>query len=548
MNDILSLMLPEVILLIGAAAVLLIGVTRHDALRGLASPVAVLTVFVALVTAWYNVPLTPAEPLAGLRFSNLAWYVRLIGLGIGLLVLLLHLHLPAQGERGEIFGMILFSLAGILLTSLADDLVVLFLAIELVSIPTYVLVSISRSDIRAQEAGVKYFFLGAMSAALLVYGFSFLYGASGTTVMSQMALSPPGALATVGLLLAFAGVAYKIAAVPFHVYAPDVYQGAASPVTGLLGFFPKLAGFVALIKLLLLIQPTGGAASGWQLPTSGFIFLWVVSALTMTVGNVIGLMQHNVKRMLAYSSIAHSGYMLIGILVGPVAGAVPLSDGVSAALFYIVAYGVMNLGAFAVLSVIESRGRPAETLTDLSGLARRQPAAALAMAICVFSLMGLPPTAGFFGKVYVIMSALSAGAGDPHRSALIWLAVIGVLNSAVAAAYYLRIIGACYVSEEDAGTVMIPRSLGARISIGACAALVLIIGFWPQGLLRMARWPVSDLQPPRAVVAAPDATSLSAAPQGRSPECAARFTVTAAIPEPRSAAARAAILPARRQN
>jgi NADH-quinone oxidoreductase subunit N len=420
--------------------------------------------------------------------------VRLIACAVGAAVLLVHWHLPRAEERGDIFAMILFSLAGVLATALADDLVLLFLALELVSVPTYVLVSVGRSDVRAQEAGVKYFFLGAMSSALMVYGFSFLYGASGTTVISGMVLRPEGAYATLGLVLAFAGLAYKIAAVPFHAYAADVYQGAASPVTGLLGFFPKLAGFIAIIKLLWIMQPADAVYTGWNMPAAAFVFLWIVAAVTMTVGNVLGLMQRNVKRMLAYSSIAHSGYMLIGVLVGPVTGGAALRDGLSATLFYIVIYGLMNLGAFAVLSLVYTNGRPAEELDDLSGLARRQPVIALAMAICVFSLMGLPPTAGFLGKVYIFSSALSAGADHAFSTALIWLAIIGLLNSAIAAAYYLRIVGACYIREPAGRIAVIPDSFGAQLGLLLCVAGVLVFGLWPRGLIAMARQPFHDRQ------------------------------------------------------
>jgi NADH-quinone oxidoreductase subunit N len=498
-----SMLAPELTLIIGASIVLLTGVTGSPRVRGATGWLALATVAVALLGTWYTgLPERPIES-SGLRLTNLTVYVRLIALGIGLVVLLVNwptLLGPPAYERGDLFAMILFSLSGILLTSMADDLIILFLAIELVSVPTYVLVSIARSDIHAQEAGLKYFFLGALSAALMVYGFSFLYGASGTTSLSHMHLAAHGGYATIGLLLAFAGFSYKIAAVPFHVYAADVYQGAASPITGLLGFFPKAAGFVAIVKLLLVIQPQGVLGAGWDLPPVGFIFLWLVAAATMTVGNVLGLMQRNVKRILAYSSVAHSGYMLIGVLVGPVATGGPLPDGVSAMLFYVAVYGLMNLGAFAVLTLLESHGHAAEDLDDISGLARRQPLAALALAICIFSLMGMPPTGGFFGKVYIFSSALSVGTSHVHGQAMVWLAIIGLLNSAVAAAYYLRILAACYLGDDQPSTRLIPQSGGVRLGLAACSLLVLAVGFWPQGLIRLAQQPGYDLRPSETVV------------------------------------------------
>jgi NADH-quinone oxidoreductase subunit N len=392
---------------------------------------------------------------------------------IGALILLVNWHLPAANERGEFFGMMLFSLLGVTLTASANDLVLLFFALELVSVPTYILVALSREDARASEAAVKYFFLGAMSAALMVYGFSFLYGCAGTTTLvgadsiwnyfySAPSMPP---YAVIGLLLAFAGLAFKIAAVPFHVYAPDVYEGAASPVTGLLGFLPKLAGFAALIKVLDMCR--------WDLPASLNWLIWIVAAATMTAGNVLALLQTNVKRMLAYSSIAHSGYMLIGVLVGPIAGAGPLHDGVAATLFYIAVYGVMNLGAFAVLSAFAARGEPFEKLSDLGGLSTRHPWSALAMAICAFSLMGFPPTAGFLGKVYVFSSAFSATADHAFRLPLIVLAVIAVINSAIGAVYYLRIASAGYFGEQAER----PRETGGMpVRVAACVCSLAM--FW----------------------------------------------------------------------
>lgn len=498
MSDLLLLLAPELTLLTGAIVVLLSGLAPSPRLRGAAGWLAVLTVLAALLIAWNMGP--PHSARLGMRFDDLSWYVRLIALSIGLLVLLIHLHLPAPDERGDMFAMILFSLLGILLTGLADDLVLLFLAMELVSVPTYVLVAASRGDIRAQEAGVKYFFLGALSSALMVYGFSFIYGASGTTALSDVYLHGWSGYLALGLVLAFAGMAFKIVAVPFHVYAADVYQGAASPVTGLLGFFPKVAGFVALVKLLWLIQPPEAVAAGWEMPNAAFVFLWVAAAATMTLGNVLGLMQTNVKRMLAYSSVAHSGYMLLAVLVGPVTGGAALRDGVSAMLFYIVVYGAMNLGVFAVLAMLRSGGRAAEALDDLAGLARQQPMAALGLTICVFSLLGMPPTAGFTGKVYIFTGALAADATHGHRGALMALAIIGLLNSAVAAAYYLRIVAACYLREPQRPVTIVTRHKGLQAGLVACCMAVLVLGLWPQGLISMARRPFHDVQPAPVLV------------------------------------------------
>ncbi len=485
---------PEFILLIGACAVLLAG---SGPLRGpgakATGPLSVITVLAAFCVAWYAGTPEPGSPIPGIMLDPLVHYVRLGGLGIGLLLLLCNLHLPIAEERAEFFSMILLSLLGLLMTALANDLIVLFFAIELVSVPTYVLISLSREDRRASESAVKYFFLGALAAGFMVYGFSFLYGALGghTTIL---AVDGGAALATVaaqsgattfvviGMLLALAGIFFKMAVVPFHVYAPDVYEGAASPVTGLLGFLPKFAAFVAAAKLLGIFR--------WDAVPLHTVFwlLWIVSALTMVVGNALALLQQNVKRILAYSSIAHSGYMLIGLLVGPavVAGQGPMRDGIAAMLFYMVIYGAMNLGAFAVLSALHRQGEAVEQLDDLGGLSQRRPGLALAMAVCCFSLMGFPPTAGLLGKVYIFSSAFSVGDVHPFGRPLIALVIIGVLTSAVGAAYYLRIVAACYTRKETGETEPV-GGMTLRWGVALCSLVVLLLFIRPGLITDQAR-------------------------------------------------------------
>lgn len=487
MNTLIALS-PELCVVGGACLVCLTGVSRRSSVRA-ASPVAALAALLLamVLTAAYAGPGGTFQP-AGFLITPFSMYVRWITLVMGVLIVLVNSATPDDGERGEFFGMILFSIAGVMLTGCADDLAVLFLAVELVVVPTYVLVAISRTDARASEAAVKYFFLGALAAAITVYGFSFLYGAAGATTLRggpgpSLAGHVAGAgpwshMTTVGIVLAFAGLSFKIAAVPFHAYAPDVYEGAASPVTGLLGFLPKLAGFVAIIQLFTALH--------WQLPTALTWLLWGVAATTMTAGNVLALLQDNVKRMLAYSSIAHSGYMLVGLLVGPTLGGGPLHDGVAALLFYVVVYGAMNLGAFAVLGSLTLRGESVETLGDLSGLSRRAPWTALALAICVFSLMGFPPTAGFLGKVYLFSSALSLSPWHPFRTAMVVLVVIAVINSAIAAAYYLKIAAACYLRDGDGDTRTTGEGL-PRLGWGICATAMVALFFQPQPLVRQAR-------------------------------------------------------------
>ncbi len=496
-GDIITALAPEFILLAAAMVALLAGVLRAGRVSRVVAPLTFLAVVGALVVSVrQGHPDTTAVTGIGLLLTPLTFYTRCVALGVGSLIVLVNWHQPIARERGEYMAMILLSLLGVLLTASANDLIVLFLAIELVSVPTYVLIALSRDDQRSSEATVKYFFLGALSAAILAYGLSFLYGASGTTAMytisdsvavsnlpSSQSLGPIG---LVGLLLVFAGLLFKIAAAPFHVYAADVYEGAASPVTGLLGFVPKFAGFLALIKVF--------AACDWALPPALMWMIWVVAVATMTIGNTLALLQKNTKRILAYSSVSHTGYMLIGLLVGPVAGAGPLHNGITALLFYMAVYGVMNLGAFAFLGAFKIGGRDVETLDDLSGMATHVPAAALGLAVCVFSLMGFPPTAGLMGKMYLLSGAFSIGEGHVFAGPLFALVIIAVLNSAVGAVYYLRIVYATYVVKS----VEAPKACGGapiRLGLAVCALAMLGFFAWPGGLVRRARSAAVMLSP-----------------------------------------------------
>ena len=500
---------PEMILLIGACAVLALGLSQ-SAQRWLSvSRLTLITVLVALLlTLWTGIP-EQGWAVPGLWVSSLTYYTRCIALLIGSFIVLVNWHQPIQQERGEYMAMILFSLLGVLLTASANDMIVLFFAIELVSVPTYVLIALSRTEVRASEAAVKYFFLGAMSAAILAYGLCLLYGVSGTTTLHTLAdgvVGAPlaehasmGSLAVIGLVLVIGGLAFKVAAVPFHAYAADVYEGAASPITGMLGFVPKLAGFIALIKIF--------AACNWTFPTEVMWVVWGMSAATMIVGNVLALLQSNVKRMLAYSSIAHTGYMLIALLVGPVAGEGPMHDGVAALLFYIAVYGAMNLGAFALLTAFRTGDRETESLDDLGGLALRAPLAAFAMAICVFGLMGFPPTAGFIGKVYIFASAFSLGEYHPFGGPLVVLAIIGVINSAIAAVYYLRIVTSMYMASDTEPAV---PTAGAPVRWGLafCSIGLLIIFARPGYLAEPARRATSVLHESATVLESRVASTL----------------------------------------
>ncbi len=522
LSPLIAALLPELILILGASLILLVGLAGQKSQSNLTGHLSMIALLGALWATWQPLDAS-AGATSSLNIDSLVWYARMATLAVGLVILFAARHVPEPGERGEFHALILFSLAGVLLVTAANDLILLFLALELVSVPTYILVGLSRRDIRAQEATGKYFFLGALAAAMTLYGFSFLYGTSGTTqlfstsaaptsIASYLALPSNAAdrLVTLGLLLAMVGLAFKIAAVPMHFYVADVYQGAASPVTGMLGFVPKFAGLLAIVRLLSL--------RGWEFGDALFWLLWAIAALTMTAGNTLALMQNSVKRMLAYSSVAHSGYMLIGLLAGPGRAdgtpRSPLANGIGAMIFYMTVYGVMNLGAFACLSFfrkpgIDDEDDSADSLDDLAGAAARNPWACLALAIFVLSLMGLPPTGGFFGKLYVFSAALSASAGTEHHTAMILLVVIGALNSAVAAAYYLRIVGACYLRKPSTDRPPLRASAcpALRMALLMCAAFILAVFWRPGRLFEQTRLATSQF---RSVAAASSATSATA--------------------------------------
>ncbi len=559
-------MAPEFVLIAVACGLFLLGVSSKASARRMAPVVAVLTlagIFIWQLSNAFSGAGVGEDPWGAFVVGPFAIYVKMLTAGMGALLVLLAWPTNEQAtgsssmdfghDAGEFYALMLLSLSGVMLVSGANDIILLFLGIELASIPTYIMVSISRPLPVAQEAGVKYFFLGAMSAAIMLFGFSYLYGTTGMTQLTQItqslhastatstaniadarlawaatALSPWQLLAVVMLL---GGFAFKIAAVPLHAYAGDVYQGAATPVTAFLAFVPKTTGFVAILKIL---SAVGGPH--WTVGPMLTNVVIVVAALTMSVGNVLGLLQFNVKRVFAYSSIAHSGYMLVGVAALIHAPQLLAADGDNAdaisqiqdsalqgVLFYLAAYGLMNAGAFGVLMLLPSRqlgpdGKPAnpvatsaETWDDLAGAAKRHPGLGLAMAVCCFSLIGLPLTIGFFGKVYLIKPALD--------SRLNWLVIITMINAAVSAAYYLRIVATMYLrpelpapagESEQSGQVAraVPLPIAAAIALSVAGTLLFGIVL-PAANSLTNRAQAARLSPPTS--AAPSATSQPSA-------------------------------------
>jgi NADH-quinone oxidoreductase subunit N len=369
-----------------------------------------------------------------------------------------------------------------MLVSAANDIIFLFVGLELVSIPTYLLLYLSRRTPTTQEAATKYFYLSIFASGLLLYGLAFLYGATGLSNLKAIAylsshpLNMPNAqLGMIALVFVMAGLCFRVAAVPLHFYAPDVYQGSPTVIAAVLSWIPKAVGFLAMIRALTAVFSQASTALVDQAVTLS----WVIAAATMILGNFVALLQEDLKRLLAYSSIAHAGYLMIGVTAAFAIGqhGTALYHGTEGIFFYLVAYALMTLGAFGVILMLRIGDRPVETVRQLAGLGWIRPWPALAMAICLLSLSGIPPLLGFWGKFEIFASALSAqGLGD-SRSLLV-LAVLGVLNAAIGAYYYLRIVVLMYLSPAQE-EVRIRGGWPLASSVAACAGLTLVLGlFW----------------------------------------------------------------------
>ncbi len=407
----------------------------------------------------------------------------------GLTILLSLAYLKAERiNLAEYYGLMLLSLAGMMIMVSAADLLTIYLGMELMSISLYVLAGFKRTDSRSLEACAKYFVLGAFSSGILLYGISLLYGVAGSTRLAVIAGAvrtgtfddPALMLATVLLVVGFG---FKIAAVPFHMWIPDVYEGAPTSVTAFIAVASKAASFGAFLRVFL--EGLGGIKEHWHV-----LFL-IICIATLVLGNVVAIVQTNIKRMLAYSSIAHAGYALIGVVVASrieADGAVQ-SFGISSVMVYLAVYSFMTLGAFAVVALLRKGGLEGEDIEDFTGLAKRQPLAAFLMLVFMVSLAGIPPTAGFIGKLYLLMAAVKGG--------LAWLAVVAVLFAAVGAYYYLRVVMVMYMREPHAGAAAAPRLTASPVTVLVltCAlAGVVVFGLFPNPLLSIASEAVLTLK------------------------------------------------------
>jgi NADH-quinone oxidoreductase subunit N len=414
---------------------------------------------IMLATLRFNLPTEEGNFIFGgmLRLDWLYFFLtELFLFGGSLTVLLIH-DSDNSGERGEFYLLILTSILGMTLLAGASDLVMLFLALETTSIPLYILAGFLKKDDHSTEAGFKYLLFGAMTSAFLLYGLSLLYGFSGSTslIANGQAIRPTymSVVTAVGtLILVFVGIGFKISAFPLHFWAPDVYEGAPSPVAGFLSTASKAAGFAVFLRILVAVFP---ALTGIY-P----LMIAIISALTMTIGNLLAMQQKNIKRMLAYSSIAQAGYMLIGVSTAD-------SFGATSVVFYLAIYLLTNMAAFAIVTLI-GRQLGSDNITAYAGLSRRSPALALALLIALLSLGGIPPFAGFVGKVFLFLSGVASGK--------IWLVIVGVVNAIFALYYYLRVLKTAYLDRADGDEVVMNIPLTVGIPVIICVIGVVIIG------------------------------------------------------------------------
>jgi NADH-quinone oxidoreductase subunit N len=463
--------LPEIILTIAGTLLLVMeGFKKDDDSRSVISTLAAI----AIALAMYGTVVAYRSP--GLAFSNMlisdgyAAFFRLVVLGVGLLtVLSSSAYLEREkSNTGEFYVLVLFSLAGQCLMAAANELMMVFIGLEVSSIASYILAGYLRDDKRGNEASLKYFLLGSFATAFLLYGIAWVYGMTGSTNLLEIRAAVEKGVPSMTMVSAAAGLmlvgfAFKISAAPFQGWAPDVYQGAPAPISGFLSAGPKAVAFAVMIRVFQTAFES--VTQRWE-PV-----LWVMALLTMTIGNFAALWQSNIKRMLGYSSIAHAGYVLVAVTTNS-------STGTAAAMFYLAAYGLMNYGAFAIVTHVAGKGEERVTFDDFKGLSQREPAVAAMLAVFLLSLIGVPLTAGFFGKFYIFKAAIDSN--------LLWLTVLGLLNSAVAAYYYLRVLVVMYMHEPETTEKVLQIPGGLKVTMWVTAAATLVLGVFPGLVLDFA--------------------------------------------------------------
>lgn len=497
LTGIFRLVVPEIALVTTACIHFLLGCVYNR--RSLWCGVSLIGVAIAaVVAATVTIDSPPVPTAASLLPDATATFVRWLALGSAAVLLLLTWPEVSDSIAAEYYGCLLILTAGVSLVGQANDLVTLFLALELISIPTYVLLYLPGRNRLNQEAAAKYFLLSVMSSAVLLFGFSYLYGLTGSTnirviteTLAKANAEVVSPLALLAMVLILAAIGFRITAVPFHFYAPDVYEGGPPGVIALLAVLPKVAGFLALARLLGLV-----GTETLLIPFDSYsllpLLLWILALLTMTVGNALALLQDNLRRMLAYSGVAHSGYMLMGLIVASsihqASNRAELAiGGIEALLVYLVAYAMMTLGAFAIILYLSTPDHPIEAIDDLAGLGQSHPVSAGIMGVFLLSLIGLPLTAGFIGKLLLFIGAFTAPVDTPAMASLYrWMAVAAAVNAAIGAYYYLRVVGVMYL-RTPLRPLMPSSSPATRAAAVLLAVGTLFLGVYPQPLVKAAR-------------------------------------------------------------
>jgi NADH-quinone oxidoreductase subunit N len=474
-------LLPEYILTLAGVLIMLIeSVLKPGASRKPLGWLAILATVSTGLVSYYQIRLGPLTAFSGtIQVDPFSIFFHLLIGAVVVATLLgsLDYFEGHAGHAGEYYALVLFGAVGMMFMTCSVELLMVFIGLEISSISTYIMAGFRKTQASASESSIKYFLLGSFATAFFLYGIALAFGATGSTSIAAIAAglgdSRTPLLAFLALAMMIVGLGFKVSAAPFHVWTPDVYQGAPAPVVGLMSTAPKAAAFAVLLRITF---------SGFPLMQHRWaILMWVLAALSMTIGNLGALMQTDVKRMLAYSSIAHAGYLLVAFTAFP-------QEGVAAACFYTAAYAAMNVGAFAVVTQVGGYKESLRTVADYQGLALRRPILAALLAFFLLSLIGIPFTGGFFGKFYVFTAALQAG----H----VWLAIVGLINSGVACFYYLKLLGSVYAKPEEEPSVVghdapsLTRtaavSLPAGLALALAAAAVLVLGIFPGRVLHLA--------------------------------------------------------------
>ena len=469
---------PYIILTVWACVLLLVDLFIPKGRKGIT---AILSALGLAVTLGFTLAQIGSEEVG---FNNMvvldgfSTFVNALILVSGLLgVALAYGYVKRMGlERGEYYTLLLFSVTGMMLMAQAADLIIVFLALELLSIPLYVLAAFARPKVESEESGMKYFLLGAFSTGFVVYGIALIFGATGATnlyaIVESASNGTSSLLLTIGAALVLVGFGFKVAAVPFHMGTPDVYQGAPTAVTAFMSSGAKIAGFAALLRVFATAFPS--------LATDMTDILWALAALTMIVGNLVAISQTDIKRLLAYSSIAHAGYILMAFVPYGIPEVRDVS--IAAGLFYLVSYAFTNFGAWGVVMALESKEGKGLAIQDYAGLGKKYPALALAMTVFMLSFIGFPPTLGMVGKFYLFRSVISAYEVT-HNAAFIWLAIIGVLTSLISAFYYLRIVVTMYMKDGDPAA---ERETWLGLTTSGMALATVVVSLVPQFLFALA--------------------------------------------------------------